>query len=243
VSSLALVDATTYVHGYDMTTDLNQISMNLSVEDQENTTFGSGGFRSRVGGLKSVDADLSGFWQSGTTDAIDPQAFANLGVADRVVTMSPTGAVGSTAYFFQAGQFSYEMFGSIGEVTPFSVSMMGSNGVGLVRGQIAKAKAAVSTTGATGSAVVLGNVAAGQYLYAAVHVMGTPGTTMTILVESDDSAGFASAVTRIAFPAITTAGGFWGVRLAGALAETHYRFRISAITGTFTIAGAIGIGS
>ena len=243
MSSLALVDATTYVHGYDLTTDLNQIALNLSVEDQENTTFGSGGFRSRVGGLKNVDADLSGFWQSATVDAIDPQAFANLGVADRVVTMSPTGAAGSTAYLFQAGQFSYELLGSIGEVTPFSVSMMGTNGVGLVRGQIAKAKGSVNATGATGSGVALGNVAAGQYLYAALHVMGTPGTTMTALVESDDSAGFASATTRITFPAITTAGGFWGVRLAGALAETHYRFRISAITGTFTIAGAIGIGS
>lgn len=243
MSSLALVDATTYVHGYDMTTDLNQISLNLSVEDQENTTFGSGGYRSRVGGLKSVDADLSGFWQSATADAIDPQAFAALGVADRPVTMSPDGAAGSVAYLFQAGQFSYEMFGSIGEVTPFSVSMMGTNGVGLVRGQIAKAKGSVAATGATGSAVNLGNVAAGQYLYAALHVFGTPGTTLTALVESDDSAGFASATTRITFPAITAAGGYWGVRLAGALAETHYRFRISAITGTFTIAGAIGIGS
>lgn len=243
MSTLSLVDATTWVHGYDMTTDLNQIALNMSIEDQENTTFGSGGFRSRVGGLKSVEADLSGYWQSATSGAIDPEAFPDLGVADRVVTMSPDNAEGSTAYFFQAGKFSYEMFGSIGEVTPFSLSMLGTNGVGLIRGQVAKAKASVSATGVTGSVVNLGTVAADRYLYAALHVMGTPGTTLTAVVESDDSAGFASAVTRISFGPITTAGGYWGVRLAGALADTHYRFRISAITGAFTIAGAIGIGS
>lgn len=243
MSSLALVDATTYIHGYDLTTDLNQISLNMAVEDQENTTFGGGGYRSRVGGLKNVDADLSGYWQSATLDAVDPQMISALGVADRVVTMSPTGVATATAYLFQAGQFSYEMFGSIGEVTPFSVSMMGSNGVGLVRGQIAKAKGSVAATGATGSGVNLGAVGASQYLYATLHVFGTPGTTITAVVESDDNAGFTSATTRITFGPITAAGGTWGVRVAGALAETHYRFRITAITGTFTIAGAIGIGS
>lgn len=243
MSSLALVDATTYIHGYDLTTDLNQISLNMAVEDQENTTFGGGGYRSRIGGLKNVDADLSGYWQSATLDAVDPQMISALGVADRVVTMSPTGVATATAYLFQAGQFSYEMFGSIGEVTPFSVSMMGSNGVGLVRGQIAKAKGSVAATGATGSGVNLGAVGASQYLYATLHVFGTPGTTITAVVESDDNAGFTSATTRITFGPITAAGGTWGVRVAGALAETHYRFRITAITGTFTIAGAIGIGS
>lgn len=243
MASFTLTDVTTWVAGYDFTTDLNQVSLAASVDDLDNTVFGLGGYRRRVGGLRSVEASYSGFWDSATTDAPDPQIFTNLGTADRVVTIGNDDAEGSTAYMFQGGKFSYSAFGSIGEVTPFDLDMMGTNSAGLIRGSITKAKAVVSATGATGTAWNGGNVGAAQYLYATFHVFGTPGTTITAVVESDDGAGFASATTRITFGPITTAGGTWGTRVAGPLTETHYRLNVTAITGTFTIAAAIGIGS
>lgn len=245
MSSFMLRDVTTWVAGYDFTTDLNQVSIAASIDDLDNTTFGNAGYRSRTGGLRSVDASLSGYWQSAATDAVDPQAFGSIGTIDQAVTISPTGSTeGSTAYMFQGGKFSYNMFGQVGEVTPFDLDMMGTQGAGgLVRGVITKAKGSVSATGATGTAWNGGNVASGQYLYATFHVFGTPGTTITAVVESDDNGAFSSATTRITFGPITTAGGTWGTRVAGPLTETHYRLRVSAITGTFTIASAIGIGS
>lgn len=241
MATFALTDATTWFHGFDMTTDLNEISISAEVEDQETTTFGSGGYRSRIGGLKSVSADLSGLWQSDTT-AIDPTVFTNLATADRVVTMANDDAEASTAYMFRAGLFSYDLFGSIGEVTPFSLSAMGTDGQGLIRGQVAKAKGNVSSTGAIGSVVNLGAVSASQYLYAAFHVFSA-GTTITVDIESDDAANFPSATSRITLGPLTTTGGTWATRLAGAITDTHYRFNITAITGTFSVAGAIGIGS
>lgn len=243
MATFSLTDATTWIAGYDFTTNLNEMSLNVSVDDLDSTTFGGGGYRSRKGGLKSVESNLAGFWESADTEAPDPQIFTNLGTADRVVTISHDDAETSVAYMFQAGKFSYDMFGEIGSLTPFNVAMMGTNSVGVIRGQIAKAKGTVSATGAIGSGVNLGNVGASQYLYATFHVFGTPGTTITAVVESDDNGAFSSATTRITFGPITTAGGTWGTRVAGALAETHYRFRVTAITGTFTVAGAIGIGS
>jgi hypothetical protein len=145
---------------------------------------------------------------------------------------------------FQGGKFSYSLGGQIGEILPFDLDMMGSHGAsGLVRGQITKAKGTVSATGASGTGVNLGNVATGQYLYATFHVFGTPGTTITAVIQSDDNAGFSSATNRITFGPITTAGGTWGTRVAGPLTETHYRLNVTAITGTFTVAAAIGIGS
>lgn len=243
MASFMLQDVTTWVAGYDFTTDLNQLSINASVDDLDNTVFGLGGYRRRVGGLRNVETSYSGFWQSDTTDAPDPQAFPSLGTADQVVTIGNDDAELSTAYMFQGGKFSYNMFGQIGEVTPFDLDIMGTNPVGLVRGSITKAKGDVSATGATGTAWNGGNVGASQYLYATFHVFGTPGTTITAIIESDDNAGFTTATTRITFGPITTAGGTWGTRVAGALAETHYRLRVTAITGTFTIASAIGIGS
>jgi hypothetical protein len=242
VASLSLTDATTWIGGYDFTTNLNEISLNTSVDDLDATTFGGGGYRARKGGLRTVESSLAGFWESATLDAPDPQIFTNIGTADRVVTMAYDDAETSTAYMFQAGKFSYDMFGEVGALTPFNVSMMGTNPVGLVRGQVTKAKANVSATGATGTGVNLGNVSASQYLYATLHVFSA-GTTITVTVQSDDNAGFTTPTTRITFGPITTVGGTWGVRLAGALAETHYRFNVTAITGTFSVAGAIGIGS
>jgi hypothetical protein len=244
MASFMLQDVTTWVAGYDFTTDLNQVSLSTSVDDLDATTFGGGGFRARRGGLRSIEASYSGFWQSATTDAVDPQAFTQLGTIDQAVTISYDDAEASTAYMFQGGKFSYSLGGQIGEILPFDLDMMGSHGAsGLVRGQITKAKGTVSATGASGTGVNLGNVATGQYLYATFHVFGTPGTTITAVIQSDDNAGFSSATNRITFGPITTAGGTWGTRVAGPLTETHYRLNVTAITGTFTVAAAIGIGS
>jgi hypothetical protein len=244
MASFMLQDVTTWVAGYDFTTDLNQVSLNVSVDDLDATTFGGGGFRARRGGLRNVEASYSGFWQSATIDAVDPQAFTQLGTVDQAVTIAYDDAEGSTAFMFQGGKFNYSLGGQIGEVMPFDLDMMGSNGsAGLVRGAITKAKGVVSATGATGTAWNGGNVAAGQYLYGTFHVFGTPGTTITAVLESDDNGAFSTATTRATFGPITTAGGTWATRVAGALAETHYRIRVTAITGTFTIASAIGIGS
>lgn len=242
MSAFVMTDCTVYAGGYDFTGDTNKISLKADVDDKETTVYGQRS-KTRVGGLKDVMFEHSGFWQSAASSgAVDPEAFSNLGVADRVVTVSPTGAVGETAYFFQGGIFNYELFGQIGDVTPFSLSTKGTNKQGLVRGQFAKAKGLASATGATGSAVQLGAVGATQYLYAVVHVFSA-GTTITLKIQSDDSSGFSSATDVATLSAITAAGGTWVTRVAGPITDDWFRFNVTAITGTFTLAAAIGIGS
>ncbi|WP_157251124.1 hypothetical protein [Nonomuraea typhae] len=241
MSSFAFTDATTYVAGYDFTTDLNQITLKVDVEEKDCTTFGGGGFRSRLAGLRNIEAELQGYWQSATSGAVDPESFPDLGVVDRPVTMTPTGAAGSAAYIFQAGKFSYQMFGQVGEVTPFTLSCLGTNGVGVARGQVAAAKGAVSATGALGSVLNLGAPTSTQYVYAVLHVFSA-GTTITVQVQSDDSAGMGSPTTRGTIGPITTTGGTWMTRVAGPfVGETHWRMNVSAITGTFSVAGAIAV--
>ncbi|MFI7042586.1 hypothetical protein ACIBI0_38415 [Microbispora rosea] len=242
MSTIVLTDVTTWVAGYDMTTDLNSVSLKAEVEDKDATTFGAGGWRKRQGGLRDVTADLSGLWQADTV-SVDSDAFTNLGVADRVMTVSLDGTAGSPAFMFQAGSFSYEIFDQVGELAPFSLNARGTNKAGLIRGQVSKPKGTQSATGAVGSAVNLGAVASGQYLYAAVHVF-TAGTTVTLQLQSDDASGFSSPSSAgSAMSAITTAGGTWMTRVAGPITDTWFRFNATAITGSFTMAAAIGIGS
>lgn len=237
MATFTLDDATIWVAGHDFTTNLNQVSLSVSATELDSTTFGGGGFRSRIAGLRSVQAQLAGFWDSPP----DTAAFDNLGTADRVTTIAPESAETAPAYLFQAGTFTYQPFGQIGEVTPFSLDMMGANGVGVVRGQVAKAKGDVSSTGATGTGVQLGAVGASQHLYASLHTFAA-GTTLTVLVESDDNAGFTTPTARATIGPVTTSGGMWMTRVAGPVTDTYYRLTVSAVTGTFSIAGAIGIG-
>lgn len=241
MTTFAFTDATTWIGGFDATGYLRSMSGSLSVDELDTTVFGLGGYRRRIGGLKTVSAQFAGFHEAGTGTP-DPEAFTYLGVADRVVTLAPTSTEGSTAYMYQGGAFRYELFGQIGEAAPFTLTHTGTNAVGMIRGQVTKAKANVSATGATGTAVQLGNVGASQYLYATLHVFSA-GTTITVAVESDDNGSFTTPTTRITFGPITTTGGTWGTRVAGALSETHYRINVTAITGTFSVGAAIGIGS
>lgn len=238
MGTLALTNAYCYAGSHDFTGDTNQLDLSVDAATVDVTTFRSGGWNESKIGLKKSALKVSGFWQAGS-DTVDPESFTNLGTS-LATTVGPVETAGQTAYLIQQMPLQYELLGKYGDATPFTLSGQGSDGVGVVRGQLAKAMGTVSATGALGSGVQLGAVGASQYLYATFHVFGTPGTTITVLVESDDNAGFSSATTRMTLGPYTTAGGRWATRVAGAITDDYFRFRVSAITGTFTVAGAIG---
>lgn len=236
MATFAFTTPTIHAHDLDLTSYLKQVTLKAEVAELDVTTFGST-YRTRIGGLKTASMTGQGFWDS----TPDSSSFAALGVADRVVTVCPQGAETNVAYILQAGGFSYEQFGTIGDATPFMLSSASTNAQGLVRGGMAKAKGNVSGTGQLGSILTLSAPTATQYIYASFHIF-TAGTTITIQVQSDDNAPFASATTRATIGPLTTTGGTWMTRVIGPFAlETFWRFNVSAITGTFNVAGAIGI--
>lgn len=237
MSAFVLTSSTVWADGLELTNNASEISIKTSVDEQEVTTFGSGGYRARIGGLKTVEADVKGIWEIAT----DATAWTGLGVADQVMTFTSNGTAAEPAWFFQGSNFTVERFGKIGEVDPFGLSIMSTNAQGLISGQLTKAKGNVSATGALGSVVNLGAPTSTQYVYAVLHVF-TAATTITVQVQSDDNSGMTSATTRGTIGPVTTTGGTWMTRVAGPFAgETYWRMNVSAITGTFNVAGAIGI--
>lgn len=236
----AILNAFAYVDSHDFTGDANMFKLTCNAAQNDKTTFRSGGWRESNNGLKTSVLDLSGFYQAGA-DSVDEYTFAALGVGAKVTTAGVHEIEGQPAGMLQAMQHQLQFFGPIGDNAPFAIQGGCSEGVGLIRGVLAKEQGAVSATGATGTALNLGAVSASQFLYATFHVLGTPGTTITGVVESDSDNTFASASTRITFGPYTTAGGRWGTRVAGSITDTWYRLRITAITGTFTVACAVGI--
>jgi hypothetical protein len=241
MTTLAFTDLLTYVAGYEFTTDMNESSLEAPFEELDRTVFGNSA-KQRKAGLEDIEAKLTGLGDF-ADDAVDEQAFNALRGL-QAVTQIPGGAETDVAFMYEARSLAYQTFGKIGELVPFEVGLKGgkTNGsAGLVRGQLAKERGAVSATGQLGSVLNLGAPATGQYVYATLHVFAA-GTTITVQIQSDDSSGMSSPTTRATIGPITTVGGTWMTRVAGPFSgETHWRMNVSAITGTFAVAGAIGI--
>lgn len=244
MASLIAKNIRVWADGYDMTSDSNQASLDLDHDVHDVTVFmpaGQGGARKRACGLEDVAAGVRGFWSAGA-NSIDADSFNNLGVADAVLTMSSDGAEGSIAYGMRHGRFKYSMFGEVGAPAPFSLDFKGTYGLtSSVRGTVFKTDATtISGTGPTGTAQQLGAVGASQFLYAWANVL-TAGTTITIQVQSSVDNTFASPTTRMTLGPITTTGGVWGTRLAGPVTDQWWRLNVSACTGSFLLAGLVGI--
>lgn len=244
MSTYAALAHTCWVDGYDLGPDLEQISLPIEVDELVDTRFGMTG-QSRRSGLESVAASVTGFLQLGS-GLVEETLWTSLSTARQVVTCTPDGAAGSVAYFFQSRSFKFTPFdGKVGDLAPFSLDIKGVRGngtlsVGAVRGRVLAAKGTVSATGVLGSSYQLGALSASQYLYAALHVFSA-GTTITVVLESDADSGFASPTTQATFGPLTTTGGTWATRVVGAITDTYYRLRVTAITGSFSVAGVAGI--
>lgn len=238
-----LKNVRSWVGGYDLTTDLNQVSMDLSRDEQDDTRFqpvGSGGARARVAGMEDVAASYGGFHADGAT-AVDKNMFDGwTGGLEEPWTLAFDGVEGQPAYIMRGGRFKYGLGDAVGNNHKITTEVMGTNGeTAVARGLVTKTRATVSGTGATGTAVQLGAVAAGQYLYCALHVFSV-GTTITAVLESDNAIGFPSAVTQLTFGPITTVGGTM-LRIAGPITDDWFRLRVTAITGSFSIAATPAI--
>ncbi len=250
MGAIALTDAMAYVAGYDFSVDTNNVKLDMQAQAKDATPFGVG-WTVLVGGLKSVAFDMQGFWQSGTSSAVDPESFPDLAVTERVFTVgdihteAPAIAPLTTperVYMFRAGKFTYELLGSVGEVAPFTLNSAGTNGQGTKQGLLLKKKANVSATGQLGSIFdTLGfGVFPTQFIYATVHVF-TAGTTITIQVQSDDNSGFSTPTTVATIGPLTTRGGTWMTPVPGQITDRYFRFNVSAITGTFSVGAAMAI--
>lgn len=251
MTATVLNNCTIHVDGFDFTGHASSINIQADADDQDVTTFGGNGWRQKIGGLRNCEAKADIFWESddlGTANGVDPEVFNHLGVVNTPATFGPSHTEGDPAYMFQAGQYSYELLGDIGDVSKSTLDMSCSDTQGLVRGQWAKVKGNVSSSGALGSAVNLTAAGTpGTHLYCAFHVF-TAGTTLSVKVESDTTSGFSTPadVASATIGPLSARGGTWGFATAkrldaSAFSDTWYRLNVTACTGTFSVAAVLAI--
>ena len=235
--------ASIWVDLSDLSNDANEVTLNTTAAELDTTNFASSGWKNSIGGLRSASLDLKGFWQAGTADLPDDLLFGDVGVGGIPITIAPLGAtVGNVCYMSTFAQPTYKPGGKVGDVLSFDTSKVADNP--LVRGQIANVTAKIAT--GTTTSLNLGSVAAGQRIYAAIHVMSISGTstpTLTVAVQSDTATGFPAPTTVVTGAAITAVGSQYLKGAVGVSANTWQRLSltISGSSPSFLLYAAIGI--
>lgn len=239
-----LTNVRCFAVGVDLTANSNKVELSAEVESKDSTNYASNGWGEVLGGLASAELSAEGQWEAGDPSKVDDASWSQLGgIGPWSVSANNSAAVGDLAYLVSAMRSDYKLFDAVGEVAPWTGTAKSSWPV--ARGLFAHPPGTARTATGTGTGLELGAVAAGDRLYAALHVLSVAGTTpsITARVESDDNSGFSSATTRLTFDASTAVGGQILRTDGSAITDTWWRmaWTISGTTPSFLFAGALGI--
>ena len=229
-----------YLGALDLSESMDDWSMTGAGEALQKTTMrNSGAHRYRMG-MITTNATLGGFTDMTTADPLLHAGFSAR--STRVLIAGNEEAEGQPCCLMDAVKPTYQQHaGQVGQLPKYSIGVTSTDKYGGVRGMLFMEQQTVSTTGAKGTAIELGAVAADEHLFAAVNLMGTVGTSITIVLESDGDNTFASATTRVTWGPLTAVGGNWATPVAGAITDTWWRFRVTAVTGSWTVGAAAAI--
>jgi len=123
VAKFVATDYSISIDGEDLSTSLNSVTLDITVEEQDTTAFGSTS-RSRIGGLRDGSVSLD-FHQDFALTSIDATLFPLLGTSVEIIIL-PSGSTvgeGNPSYTFNALVTQYQPFASsVGDLATLSVS-------------------------------------------------------------------------------------------------------------------------
>ena len=204
-----LKDAKLWVAGYDLSGDHNQLSLNTTKDTPEDTRFGMNSRSFLPDGLTNIAVLHAGVYDQdsiATPLPVDDVLWAeHIGSALTVMTLAAVGAVGDVGYSFNSIESAYQgIGGAVGDAHTFSAAAQGSGDA--VRGTIMEPGTTARSSSSNSAEYNLGDLAAGEVGYGALHVIATTGSpTLDVDIESD-ATGFASPTTRISFAQATAIG-------------------------------------
>lgn len=237
-----ITDAGLWVDDIALNDISNSLEVACSCEAQDSTVWGHTARANKMG-LFVLEVSADGYADFTTFDG-ELHALLAAKTA-RPITVSATTDDGSVAYFAQAVHTEFTpLDGSVGDMNAMSFAAVGAGSVGPIRGNIMAAEAARTSTG-NGTARQLGAVAAGESVYATLHVLAASGTTPTldVVIASDNASNFPSSTTRITFTQVTTSTGSQFGSAAGAITDDWWRvaWTIGGSSPSYTFVVAIGI--
>lgn len=225
---LILTDALVLLGQSNVTGQTNKVSIEVKVDEQDATTFGSGGAHVRVAGLKDVTVKASGF--AGVGDAA---AWLSVGVPTPL-TVAVESSAGAPAWICQALTSTLTVLdGAVGDLAQFDLQASGASQWGLLRGILTLPPQQV-TADVDGAGAQLG--AAIAVVGASVHVLGGTGSC-DVVIQTDVDSTFSAPVTA---ETITVTGSSVFVAAPFTTTDAWWRAVVENVTGNLTIAVAIG---
>jgi len=244
-----LINARIFGSGVNFSGQANKVDLSVEADEADVTVFepdnpADAGWKARRATVLDWKAACAGHWFAGDPSKVDNALWDGLGAVD-VWTFVKGGAVGDLAWSGEALEAKYNFLGDHGKLAPFDAAISGSGPA--VRSRVAHPHTLVRSAAGNGADVLLAaGIPAGQYLYAALQVFSVAGTstpTLTVVVESDDTAGFTTPVQRLAFAPVTAAQTGQLLRAAGPVTDTHFRVRwtVSGTTPSFLFCATLGV--
>lgn len=241
-----LLDCRVFAGGADLSGNGNMIELVEEIETKAVTNWRSGGAREVLGGLLDTEIAADCLWEAGSSSVPD-DAFWAQRRTDEPWSFAPDGtsdlAPGNLMFLTKATTLKRSWLGGVGDVAELKAQAKGQ--WPLARGQSAHPSGVARTATGSGTALQLGAVTTGKYMYANLHVLSISGTatpTITVDVQSDDNSGFTSATTRGSFAARTVVGGE-SIRIAAPIADDWWRvsWTISGTNPSFLFLASLGI--
>lgn len=227
-----LFDAQIFTGSADISGQANSVTESWSVVMIDTTSFGSAGWTEARPGNKSATLNV----QTYLDDALDTGQL-EAGVQPLICTVAETAADGAPAYSLVGAVAETGREGTVGDLhrQPLTISNSGLS----FGGQMLHQKA-VRTEAGSGTATLLVAVAAGQSVYASLHLFEVTGGNVQVLVESAALIGMGSATTRIDFGALTSAQAAQASS-STATTNTFWRVRWTQTASSATFAVVVGI--
>jgi hypothetical protein len=139
MAKFVLTDVKTTINGTNFSDHLASVTIDLSADEVETTSFGGSGFRTRVGGLKDGSITLSFHNDFGTSgsDAVDSTIY-NLFNTNATVIVTPTSSAVSPSNPSYTGVFLVSQInpisGSVGDLATRDVTWPTAGTAGITRG-------------------------------------------------------------------------------------------------------------
>ena len=134
-------DVKTTINSQDFSDHIAAVTLDISSDEIETTSFGTGGWRSRIAGLKdaSITIDFHQDFATSGSGAVDQTIWNNFGSLATVVVVPTSGSVNSTnpSYtgIFVVSQIQ-PIASTVGDLATMSVTWSAAGTAGITRGTV-----------------------------------------------------------------------------------------------------------
>jgi hypothetical protein len=219
--------------------DANEVSVEQKQDTLECTRFGNTEHRYHPG-LQSIEISGKGYVNfdgSTTPVGLDSALTAEISASAKAFTVAEKTTDGAIAYLAKTVQEMYSWDLKQAELGRFDFKVKGNHRH--ARGKIILPLTSRTVSG-TGTIFQLGALTATQRLVAALHVTEFVGTSLDVVIKSNDTNNTTTPTTRITFDQLTAAGSDFD-EVAGAITDTYWYAEFTFVGTSFKAAVSAGI--